>query len=474
MRILTSATPLLAALTALNSAALSQPKPFEGLTLFNTFDSETAYLIELDGTVAHSWTGEGGPAMTPHLLPDGTLVRPAVVDNPFIQANGGGGRVQRIGWDGTVEWDFLYSSEDHLQHHDIVPMPNGNVLLVAWERKSHDEVIAMGHVSAVGELWPTEIVEVQPDGPTGGIIVWEWHLWDHLIQDVDPAKPNYGVVADHPELLDVNYLDVNEGDWIHVNSIDYNPQLDQIIFSSQFLCEIFIIDHSTTTEEAAGHTGGRYGMGGDFLYRWGNPQTYDRGGPEDQHFFGCHSANWIDPGLPGEGNLIVFNNGNRPGDDDDYSSVEELVLPILPDGSYQLKDDAAFGPAEPAWLYDDPATFYGPFISGASRLPNGNTLVCEGPTGYLFEVTASGDTVWDHSCGGYVMRGYRYGPDYLEVPCAADVTGDGTVDVLDLLEVLAQWDTSGRGGADITGDGVVDVLDLLEVLAAWQRCGSEA
>ena len=145
---------------------------------------------------------------------------------------------------------------------------------------------------------------------------------------------------------------------MHVNAVAYNADLDQIALSSPTFSEIWIIDHSTTTEEAAGHTGGNCGMGGDILYRWGNPYVYDRGGPGDQYFFVPHGVNWIDPGLPGEDNILVFNNGDRPGSND-YSTVDELVAPRNPDGTYTIEDGEPFGPAAPAWTYGGPGGGYG-------------------------------------------------------------------------------------------------------------------
>ena len=66
------------------------------------------------------------------------------------------------------------------------------------------------------ELWPTYIVEVEPIGFDSINIVWEWHLWDHLVQDYDSTKQNYGVVSDNPHLLDVNFYSGNgKNDWIH-------------------------------------------------------------------------------------------------------------------------------------------------------------------------------------------------------------------------------------------------------------------
>ena len=118
---------------------------------------------------------------------------------------------------------------------------------------------------------------------------------------------------------------------------------------------IWIIDHSTTTEEAAGHTGGNSGQGGDLLYRWGNPEAHGVGGAADQKLFVQHDARWIGEGLPGEGNILVFNNGtDRPGVEEDYSSVLELAPPINPDGSYVTLPAEPTGPTSPVWEYIAP------------------------------------------------------------------------------------------------------------------------
>ena len=83
--------------------------------------------------------------------------------------------------------------------------------------------------------------------------------------------------------------------------------------------EIYIIDHSTTTLEASEHSGGNSGMGGDILYRWGNPEAYRAGTNNDQKLFGQHDVQWIESNRPNSGELIVFNNGN--GRDILFSSV---------------------------------------------------------------------------------------------------------------------------------------------------------
>jgi hypothetical protein len=221
------------------------------------------------------------------------------------------------------------------------------------------------------------------------------------------------VVADHPELIDLNYTINGGADWHHINSVDYNAELDQIILSVHNFSEIWIIDHSTTTAEAAGHSGGNSGMGGDLLYRWGNPQTYGAGTAADQQLFVQHDAEWIEAGLPGEGNILIFNNGQgRSGGN--YSSIDEIAPPVNPDGSYTLTSGSDYGPDEPLWVYtaDTPTDFYSQNISGQQRLPNGNTLICDGPNSYFFEVDASGETVWEYDSTGAVFRVERYAPEY--------------------------------------------------------------
>ena len=192
--------------------------------------------------------------------------------------------------------------------------------------------------------------------------------------------------------------------------------------------EIWIIDHSTTTAEAASHAGGNSGMGGDLLYRWGNPSAYDRGAPADQRLFGQHDAQWIEPGLIGAGNILVFNNGvGRPGGS--YSSVDEFAPPVDESGDYSLDAGSAYGPDELVWTYiaDPPGDFYASFISGAQRLPNDDTLVCYGPQGTFFETTQDGTIVWEYVSpvtsngttpqgnppgNNSVFRANRYAPDH--------------------------------------------------------------
>jgi hypothetical protein len=364
----------------------------EGQILFSPSQSTNTYLINSDGELNHSWPDSRRPGEAVYMLEDGSILH---TNKLSISTGGAGGAVRKISWDGTKTWDFTYYTDDYLSHHDIEPLPNGNILMIAWEYKTRNEAIKAGRNPNKLEgnvLQPDHIIEVEPTGPTSGDIVWEWHAWDHLIQDYDPSQENYGNVEDHPELIDINF-GTNKADWLHTNSIDYNEEFDQILLSVRFFCEIWIIDHSTTTEEAAGHTGGNSGMGGDILYRWGNPQAYDHGTSSDKKFFDQHDARWIDSECPGTGHITVFNNGvNRPGTD--YTSVEEIIPQVDENGNYEYTSGTAYGPEEQSWIYN--TDFYAWYIGGAQRLPSGNTLIVNGPTGEFMEVTPEKEIVWEY------------------------------------------------------------------------------
>jgi hypothetical protein len=185
-----------------------------------------------------------------------------------------------------------------------------------------------------------------------------------------------------------------ESDWLHTNSIDLHPELDLLLLSTPHLSEIWVIDHSTTKAEAATSSGGRWRHGGDLLYRWGNPQNAGLGGEADQRLFRQHHPTWVYDAPASELCVLVFNNGpGRP--EKEYSSVEELVLPFDRARGFLREAGQPFGPAAPAWSYQEPEGFYSGFISGAQRLPNGHTLICEGAEGRVFEVTREGRIVWD-------------------------------------------------------------------------------
>tara|TARA_X000000368_G_scaffold29281_1_gene21937 strand:+ start:175 stop:2148 length:1974 start_codon:yes stop_codon:yes gene_type:complete len=375
-----------------------------GYTLFSPMGSETSYLIDQYGREVHSWTSPNGyPGLLGYLLEDGDLLKPINLGNgqPGEFAAGGSmGGFERISWDGELEWFWTYSSETYRSHHDIEPLPNGNFLIIAWEYRNATEAEEKGKIlrsessKAVGNssVWPDKVLEIKPVGSDDAEIVWEWSFWDHTIQDIDDTKDNFGNISDHPELLNINH-GYDGQDWLHCNGIDYNHLLDQIALSCKNTNEIYIIDHSTTTEEASGNTGGNSGMGGDILYRYGNPESYGRGNSSNQSLFGQHDARWIEDGYPDAGKLMIFNNGN--GRNLSYSSVDVISLPI--NGSkYFIENNQSFGPTNLSWTWDIGTDMYSPIISGSTRLANGNTLITFGVEGTLIEVDYSGNIVWKY------------------------------------------------------------------------------
>jgi len=386
-------------------------EPFEGYTLFNPTNSRTTSLINMDGRSEHTWNNARGGGYSVYLLENGHILRPAQVNNPQLRGGAYAGLVQEINWEGDVVWEFEYSSATYITHHDIERLPNGNILLIAWEVKSVAEARQAG-LNRNASLWPDHIIEVDPSGDHIRDIIWEWHAWDHLIQDFDRNRDNYGVVADHPELLNINMAGrggpgPGGGDWLHINGISHNPVLDQIVISSHHADEIYVIDHSTTIEEAASHEGGNSGMGGDILYRWGNPGNYDADG--EQVFEVVHCSWWIPYDLPGGGNLMAFNNGER----DRQSVIIEIVPPVDDEGNYELEEGQAFGPEEPVWTYSDGRNFYSNHLGSCQRLPNGNTLISESTSGHLLEVDIDGNIEWEYNLNrGQIARSLRYAMDY--------------------------------------------------------------
>jgi len=413
------------------SSYMSAGEPFDGYTLFGPEASRYTFLLNIDGKIVYWWKSNYIQGLGMYLLENGNLLRLDLsYVHPCFRTGGFAGRVEKFDKKSNLLWEFEYSNEDHCSHHDIEPLPNGNVLMIAWEYKTKDEAIAAGRNLNNGSsfLTPDHIIEVKPTEFSSGDIVWEWHVWDHLIQDYDPTKENYGEVEDHPELIDINYdIDYSISDWNHINSIDYNEELDQILLSVKFFDEIWVIDHSTTTEEAAGHTGGKSGKGGDLLYRWGNPRAYRAGTESDQKFFSQHGANWIEKGCPGEGNILVFNNGVERG----YSSVDEIVPPLDNDGNYIYTPGEAYGPDEQIWIYTK-NNLWSTLLSNAQRLPNGNTLICSSDQGLFLEVTPEKDIVWQYKnylptpFSKDVARIYRYPKDYPGIPESKSISMIGT------------------------------------------------
>ncbi|MDH3987722.1 MAG: aryl-sulfate sulfotransferase [Gammaproteobacteria bacterium] len=395
-----------------------------GYTVIQTFTAKDGLIINNDREELAVLENRF-PIMHSEILPNGhRIVEGYRHSARFALAGGYTGCLEEYDEHGNMLWQLNLASDEYTAHHDFAILPNGNILTITWESVTADQAISQGRdpetVPEDGDFWYDGVIEIDPYNAE---IVWEWSVRHHIIQEFDSTKPNYGVVADHPELWDINKFVPSfvaggiSADWAHFNAIDYNPELDQILLSSNFHGEFYVIDHSATPYEAADHKGGRYGKGGDILYRWGNPANYNRGTQEERELWGQHDVQWIRDGLNGAGNILIFNNG---GPDRPWSTVIEIEPPMNADGSYVLNDGEAYGPTEKVWLYDPepPERFFSFFVSGAQRLPNGNTLVNHGAGAKVREVTADGEIVWEYRYTDYdvppagMFRANKYPPDH--------------------------------------------------------------
>lgn len=459
-------------LLALLGASYSFSQDFDGFALYNQGNSNTAYLIDSEGDIAHVWSCDEAANYALALKDNGNLVRGAKYDNNQIDGAAIGGLIQEIDPAGDVVWEFIYSSPTYISHHDIALMPNGNVLMIAWEYISEEDLEDVGYTGNDGDKYSTHIIEVQQDDD-GGQLVWSWHLKDHFVQDVDANLPNYGEISEHPELLDIN-VDTDSGggppgggpdDWFHCNGIDYNEALDQIVFSSRFLNEIFIIDHSTNTVEAAGHTGGNSGKGGDFLYRWGKPANYGINSP--QIIPGpVHDSRWIPEDRPNGGFIQVFNNEGNNGS----SSIDAIDAPV--DGwVYEYTEGEAFEPTSYSWRHDCLDNAAGQ--SASDRMSNGNVFVNLsggfGGAGYMYEATEDGDMIWQYNADS--EKGFRVECDHPGLmalfgfdPCEETV---GTGDIEELA--ITVFPNPSTGQFSIIGEFGLGGLDQIVVHDALGR-----
>lgn len=377
---------------------------YQGYTLIYPHNQSSVFLLDNCGEIVHEWVDDDTfrPGNSAYLLEDGTLARAkrnADISMDAIWAGGGGEIIELVSWDNEILWSYTLNNEEERLHHDFSVMPNGNFLVIAWERITNEEAIAAGRDSMLLnqiDLWPDFVREINPSNDE---IVWEWRSWDHLIQDFDSTKANYGNVAEEFRKIDVNF-DTRDGasDWMHINALDYNPMLDQIMLSVPYFNEIWIIDHSTTTEQAMTDRGGRSNHGGDLLYRLGNPETYRRSDIGEQILFGQHDAHWANSFLPENhpdfGKLVCFNNNNPGG----YSSIEIFESEWNMYTSDYETFDNSFPPYEFTNTITHPDTFAlsSSGLSSAQILPNGNLLACSGRFGYIVEMTPNQEIVWEY------------------------------------------------------------------------------
>ncbi len=404
----------------------------DGYTLFTPLKNNEVYLINNCGEKINQWSFTEKPGATCYLLENGNLLR------------AGKSNIEIRDWDNNIVWSYPTTANGIGQHHDIEPLPNGNVLCIVSDTYTLAEIVESGRDPATtsSSLKLDKIIELQPIGNNGASIVWEWKFKDHLIQDFNNTKLNYGVVQNHPELLNINFNNNQNFDYTHVNGIDYNPALDQIIISARSLSEIYIIDHSTTTSEAASHSGGNSNKGGDFLWRWGNSQVYGQGDNSNQKLFFQHDPKWVSAGYLDEGKITVFNNQNN---DPTIESSIHLITPEIINSEY-TKTNSVFNPQASEWSWNGSIrgnTVIERIQSGTHSLPNGNLMICESSRGRISEITKSGTLLWSYAnpdgdilydqfdiitlSGNTIFRGEKYPENYIGFN-GKDLTPSGIIE----------------------------------------------
>ena len=166
----------------------NKERSYNGYTLFTpTEDNTVIYLIDMTGEIVHTWkitNGEGSPFVS-RLLPNGNLLVYTSLESAPVKIGGYSGLLEELDWDSKVVWSYRMSSANEVSHHAFDRMPNGNTLLLGWERVSPEEMLKKGRkpnfpteILIRGEpcrdFWVDFVREVDPSGKT----VWEWHVMD--------------------------------------------------------------------------------------------------------------------------------------------------------------------------------------------------------------------------------------------------------------------------------------------------------
>ncbi len=383
--------------------------------LISPLKERKSYLVDVDGVIVKEWESEYRVALASYLTPDGGLIRSGRLETNiperFRKGGGRGGVLERFDSEGKKVWHFEYSSEEAILHHDFKLLSNGNVVAIAWAAVDLDAAAAAGRVD-VGlfghSLWYTRIIEIEPVYPEGGRIVWQWDSWDHIIQDADRNKPNFGRIARSPEKININYyrlparssnggeneeilqrrrtegLGIGRMDWMHANSIDYDEKTGYVLLSVHGFDEIWVVDRNAPEDGLA--------------YRFGNPRPVYMDPRIDPFFYRQHDAQWVG-GEGGELRILVFNNGSADSYHH-YSSLVELTLPWSEDEGFRKSSNGSYAPPAIAWRYDGPEglerSLFASRMSGTQRLPNGNTIYCDGPKGRIFEIAPYGTVAWEY------------------------------------------------------------------------------
>lgn len=413
----------------------AKAQQWDGLTLYSNMNSTAGYLMDTNSVNVKTWTFTGGTGYSMHMMPGGDIWRS--VSNPGNALMGGGmtGRIQKVSYTGAILWDYTYSSSTYCLHHDHCPLPNGNVLVISYDVKTPTDATNAGASSAI-TVWAEKILELKPIGTNSAQIVWQWNVWDHLCQSVNSSAANYVTsIVNNPQLLNINYS--LQKDWMHMNGIDYNPILDQIIVSSHNLNEWYVIDHSTTTAQAAGHTGGNAGKGGDFLYRWGNPLAYQATGTKILNV--THDAHWIPEGVPNAGYMVGVNNSGATGP----KTTIDQVSPPRSSYNYTITPGSAYTPS--TFTLRHTSTGYTSNMGSSDQFPNGNQMVCLATAGTIYEINSAGTVLWSKATGGSTPQSHRYTQCYVSnaAPAQPTISLSGN-DLVSTTGVTYQWYVDGN------------------------------
>jgi hypothetical protein len=408
-------------------------KAYNGYTLFAA--KGITYLIDMEGYVIKRWN----IGTNPRLLDNGDLL-----DATRSDPSGFGG-FRELDWDGNTVWEHTETRTNYFPHHDWTRIYNKKLrgyttLYIANKNVAREQALAAGADPANGSYTDAQmdaIVEVDMSGN----IVWEWWFFNHVIQDFDSTRLNYvgtgKTIADYPGRININMPGKPlKKDWLHCNSIDYSDSLGQIVINSVH-GEFYIIDHDNTylAGDAAGSIALAATSAGDFLYRFGDPARYNQGDPPsvladwtasttgNKQIGGSHDVHWVKTGLPGAGNILIFNNAEYLFERVSQSYIFE-VNPYynaskVNTGAYVNPPAAGYYtwiyPNKDAmkqnklisnqvvWIYcsKNDQSFFSTIGGSEQRFPNNNTLICSDSQGHLFEVTygdgtTSPQVVWEY------------------------------------------------------------------------------
>lgn len=351
-------------------------RAYNGYTLFTPLQQNEGnfwtYIIDMQGNIINAIDSPLQPRNHAILLENGHFLRlgfdPAVQDAAAaaaaaagqisgLQTKGGASTViQELNWDGSVFWEFQYMTKDAGFHHDFRRIWNKKLqqytfIVNTWERRTPAETLAK-YGTVVSKDWsPDSIVEVNYNKE----IVWKWCVFDHLVQDKDATKPGYGVLANTPQKLDINFK-APAADWNHTNSLDYNDERGEIVMNIGG-SEFAVFDHDNTFVSAtnwAANIAAAASTAGDFLYRFGSPVKYKQGLGQTNMTAPTAAAGTIyTPGSTGNDQIMgLFHdirwiapyhwNPPRAATDDWQAPLADMALPGA--GNFILFDNVGGGP----------------------------------------------------------------------------------------------------------------------------------